>query len=209
MAVNLIWFIPLKWCNICQSNAFLGWAAELSMWIGGSSPPMISLKKHDILAIEPCLYERSKHSHNSLAPLLHNLGHKLPFFNKHSLQVSQCGWVGHSDMNRTPRLIPQVFKRSSLQAGHAILPTRKYTSLNIMFLCIIRLECTCCWHQRKQVWPLIIASLMRLNTGYEQMVLDCLCPKLSAKSCLWFISDGLRKMVSFSWVAHFAALSLI
>lgn len=74
---NLIWFIPLKWCNICQSNAFLGWAAELSMWIGGYSPPVISLKKHDILAIEPYLYERTKHSHNSLAPLLHYLGHKL------------------------------------------------------------------------------------------------------------------------------------
>lgn len=74
---NLIWFIPLKLCNICQSNAFLGWAAELSMWIGGYSPPVISLKKHDILAIEPYLYERTKHSHNSLAPLLHYLGHKL------------------------------------------------------------------------------------------------------------------------------------
>lgn len=94
---------------------------------------------------------------------------RIPFFNKHSLQVSQCSCAGHSDMNSTPRLIPQVFKKSSLQGGHAISSTRKYTSLNIMFLCIFRLECTCCWHQRKQVWPWIMTSLMRPDTGYEQI----------------------------------------
>ena len=53
---------------------------------------------------------RTVHNHNSLAPCPHagqQPGHTL--FNQHLSQVSQCGCVGHSGMNSTPKLIPQVF----------------------------------------------------------------------------------------------------
>lgn len=33
----------------------------------------------------------------------------IPFFNQHLVQVSQCGHVGQSGMNSTPKLIPQLF----------------------------------------------------------------------------------------------------
>src|SRR4029434_2788413 len=58
---------------------------------------------------------RSIRSHNSLAPpphAGHQPGHTLlwdgiPFLNQESLQVSQCGCVGHSNTYSTPKLIPQ------------------------------------------------------------------------------------------------------
>ena len=60
---------------------------------------------------------RTTHSYNSLAlpPHTDHLpGHTLPwdgisFFNQHLLHVNQFGCVGHSGMNSTPNLIPQVF----------------------------------------------------------------------------------------------------
>lgn len=27
-------YFPVKWCHVCNKHAFMGWAAELSLWVG-------------------------------------------------------------------------------------------------------------------------------------------------------------------------------
>lgn len=58
------------------------------------------------------------------------LGHTLlwdgiPFFNQHFFQVSQCDCVGHSGMNSTPKLTPEVFNgievRTAGRPSHPLL----------------------------------------------------------------------------------------
>lgn len=57
------------------------------------------------------------YNYNTLAPLHHagrQFGHTLlwdgiTFINQDVSQVNQCGCVGHTGINSTPKLIPQVF----------------------------------------------------------------------------------------------------